>query len=287
MRAATALLAGVAAGGIACGSPASQPASDPAPVPGRTTPAQAARIPAARRGAIVYGPMAPTAYVIRRQDSVTVQLPNGLPQTQDLTRTVYLSVGSLAGSPMRVSIALDSLLVGGVGISQAAADSARGTHWSGTLSPEGRLSGLTSDRVTAVGEQLSGMLPTFFPVLPVGGARDGATWTDTLTDTLRAMAFNVRETAVVSSRAAADNGLRIESSVTFTRTGGGSQFGQAVEVQSTGTRHLTSRLRSDGLLTETTGSESSDMTLTIPAMGQSLPVRQSATFSVTLAPATR
>lgn len=287
MRAATALFAGVAAGGLACSSPASQPASSPAPAPGRTTPAQAARAPAARRGSIVYGPMAATAYVIQRRDSVTVQLPNGLPQTQELTRTVYLSVGSAAGSPMRVSITLDSLMVGGVGISQAAADSARGTRWSGILSPEGRLSGLTTDRVTAVGEQLSGMMPTFFPVLPSGGARDGATWTDTLTDTLRAMAFNVRETAVVSSRAATENGLRIESSVTFKRTGGGTQFGQVVEVQSTGTRHLTSRLRSDGVLTETTGSESSDMTLTIPAMGQSLPVRQSATFSVTLAPASR
>jgi hypothetical protein len=231
--------------------------------------------------------MARSAYVIRRQDSVTVQLPNGLPQTQELTRTVFLSVASVAGSPMRVTVTLDSLLVSGLGMSQAAADSARGTRWSGTLSAEGRLSGLTTDRVTAVGQQLSGMMPTFFPVLPSGGARDGAAWTDTLTDTLRAMAFNVRENAIVSSRATADNGLRIESSVTFTRTGGGSQFGQAVEVQATGTRRPTSRLRSDGVLTETTGTESSDMTLTIPAVGQSLPVKQSATFSVTLAPLTR
>lgn len=290
MRPGTLLLAGLAAGltagGAACGSPASQPAAGPAPAP--TSAAQpAARSPAARRGAIVYQPMARTAYLIQRRDSVTVQLPNGLPQTQELTRTVYLSVASAAGSPMRVSITLDSLLVTGVGMSQASADSARGTSWTGTLTPEGRLGGLSTDRVTAVGQQLSGMLPTFFPVLPAGGARDGAAWADTLTDTLRAMAFNVRETAVVSSRAVADNGVRIESTVSFSRTGGGSQFGQAVEVQSTGTRHLTSRLRTDGLLTETTGTESSDMTLTIPAVGQSLPVKQSATFSVTLAPPTR
>ena len=71
--------------------------------------------------------------------------------------------------------------------------------------------------MTAVGQQLSGMLPTFFPVLPAGGARDGAAWADTLTDTLRAMAFNVRETAAVSSHAVADNGLRIESTVSFSR----------------------------------------------------------------------
>jgi len=284
------VLAALAGGGLGCSSSTPPATAGPAPAaaPGRaaSTPV-ASRAPASRRGSVVYQPMARTTYVIRRQDSVTVQLPNGLPQTQELTRTVYLAVASAAGSPMRVSITLDSVLVGGVGISQAAADSARGTQWTGTLSPEGRLSGLTADRVTAVGQQLSGMLPTFFPTLPGGGARDGAQWTDTLTDTLRAMAFNVRETAVVSSRAAADNGVRIESTVAFTRTGGGSQFGQAVEVQATGTRQLTSRLRPDGVLTETTGTESSNMTLTIPAVGQSLPVRQSASFTVTLAPTGR
>ena len=146
MRPGTLLLAGLAAGltagGAACGSPASQPAAGPAPAP--TSAAQpAARSPAARRGAIVYQPMARTAYLIQRRDSVTVQLPNGLPQTQELTRTVYLSVASAAGSPMRVSITLDSLLVTGVGMSQASADSARGTSWTGTLEDGVRLGTLT------------------------------------------------------------------------------------------------------------------------------------------------
>ena len=279
------MVAALCGGGLACSTATGTTAAGPAPASpsGAATPAPAAaRTPAARRGAIVYQPMASTAYVVRRRDSVTVQLPNGLPQTQELTRTVFLTVGSAAGSPMRVSITLDSLVVGGVGANQPAADSARGTRWTGTLTPEGRLAGLTTDRTSAVGQQLSGMLPTFFPILPAGGVRDGAVWTDTLSDTLRAMAFNVKEHAIVSSRAASDNGIRIESTVSFTRAGGGSQFGQAVEVQSTGTRHITSRLRPDGVLTETTGTEASDMTLTIPAVGQSLPVKQSATFTVTL-----
>lgn len=286
MKASKLMVAALCGGGLACSTAGGTTPAGPAPATsaGATAPAPAARAPAARRGAIVYQPMASTAYVVHRRDSVTVQLPNGLPQTQELSRTVFLTVGSAAGSPMRVSITLDSLVVGGVGANQAAADSARGTRWTGTLSPEGRLAGLTTDRASAVGQQLSGMLPTFFPILPAGGVRDGAVWTDTLSDTLRAMAFNVKEHAIVSSRAASDNGIRIESTVSFTRAGGGSQFGQAVEVQSTGTRRITSRLRPDGVLAETTGTEASDMTLTIPAVGQSLPVKQSATFSVTLAP---
>ena len=272
----------------ACGSSGGAPATTPAPATGRSPAAtSAARTPAVRRGAVVYQPMRSTAYVVRRRDSVSEQLPNGLAQTQELTRTIYLTVETSAGAPMRATIVLDSLVVGGIGISQADADSARGTRWSGTLTPEGRLAGLTSDRSTAVGQQLSGMLPAFFPRLPTGGARDGAAWTDTLTDTLRAMAFNVRENAVVASRAAADSGIRIESTVTFTRSGSGSQFGQVAEVQATGTRHLTSRIRNDGVLAETTGTESSDMTITVPAVGQSLPVKQSATFSIALMPPAR
>jgi len=164
------------------------------------------------------------------------------------------------------------------------------TRWTGTLSPDGHFSELTTDRTTPVGEQLRGMLPSLFPVLPAGGAREGATWTDSASSSIRAMAFDVKENAHISSRAVADtvrlggrNGLRIESDVTFSRSGGGSQFGQAVEVQATGKRQVTSRLRPDGVVTETRGVESSDMTLTIPAVGQSLPVKQTATFSLTLA----
>ncbi len=278
-------VAALGAGAWACGSSGSPPATTPAPAAGRSTAAAtpAARAPAVRRGTLVYQPMRNTAYVVERRDSVSVQLPNGLPQTQELERTIYLTVGTAAGTPMRATIVLDSMIVGGIGISQADADSARGTRWSGTLTPEGRLTGLSSDRSTAVGAQLSGMLPAFFPVLPAGGARDGSAWTDTLTDTLRAMAFNVRETAIVASRAmSADSGFRIESTATFTRSGSGSQFGQVAEVQATGTRHLTTRVRSDGLLTETRGTESSDMTINVPAVGQSLPVKQSATFSIAL-----
>lgn len=281
--------AALCAAGLGCASSASNAPAGPAPAASRPSAATTA-VPTARRGSIVYQPMAPTAYVLQRYDTVNVQLPNGLPQTQTLSRTVYLTVASAAGTPMRVSITLDSLVAEGPGAAMLAVDSARGTHWTGTLSSDGHFSELTSDRTTPVGEQLRGMLPSLFPVLPAGGAREGATWTDSASSSIRAMAFDVKENARIASRAVADtvriggrNGLRIESDVAFNRTGGGSQFGQAVEVQATGKRQVTSRLRPDGVVTETSGVESSDMTLTIPAVGQSLPVKQTATFSLTLA----
>ena len=281
--------AALCAAGLGCAASTSNAPTGPAPAAARS-PGAAPAVPAVRRGAIVYQPMAPTAYVLRRDDTVNVQLPNGLPQTQTLSRTAYLTVATAAGTPMNLSITLDSLMAEGPGAAMLAVDSARGTRWTGTLSADGHFSELTSDRTTPVGEQLRGMLPELFPVLPAGGARDGATWTDTAKSSIRAMAFDVKEDSRISSRAATDtiraggrNGVRIESDVTFTRSGGGSQFGQAVEVQATGRRHVTSRLRPDGVVAETSGTESSDMTLTIPAVGQSLPVKQTATFSLMLA----
>lgn len=281
--------AALCAAGLGCASSASNAPAGPAPAASRPSGA-ATPAPTARRGSIVYQPMAATAYVLQRYDTVNVQLPNGLPQTQTLSRTVYLTVASTGGTPMKVSITLDSLVAEGPGAAMLAVDSARGTHWTGTMSSDGHFSELTSDRTTPVGEQLRGMLPSLFPVLPAGGAREGATWTDSASSSIRAMAFDVKENARIASRAVTDSvrtggrtGLRIESDVTFSRTGGGSQFGQAVEVQATGKRQVTSRLRPDGVVTETSGVESSDMTLTIPAVGQSLPVKQTATFSLTLA----
>lgn len=290
MRRSRLATAALCAAGLGCAS--SSAGTAPAgPAPAASRPSSAATtVPSARRGSITYQPMAATAYVLERYDTVNVQLPNGLPQTQTLSRTVYLTVASTAGTPMRVSITLDSLVAEGPGAAMLAVDSARGTRWTGTLSPDGHFSELTTDRTTPVGEQLRGMLPSLFPVLPAGGARDGAAWTDSASSSIRAMAFDVKENAHISSRAVADtvrlggrNGLRIDSDVTFSRTGGGSQFGQAVEVQATGKRQVTSRLRPDGVVTETRGVESSDMTLTIPAVGQSLPVKQTATFSLMLA----
>ena len=282
--------AALCAAGLGCAASTSNaPAgAATAPTPSRTA-GSAPAVPAVRRGAIVYQPMAPTAYILKRDDTVNVQLPNGLPQTQTLSRTAYLTVATAAGTPMKLSITVDSVVAEGPGAAMLAVDSAWGTHWTGTLSADGHFSELASDRTTPVGEQLRGMLPELFPPLPAGGARDGAAWTDTARSSIRAMAFDVKEDSRISSRAVTDtirvggrNGIRIESDVAFTRSGGGSQFGQAVEVQATGRRHVTSRLRPDGVVAETAGTESSDMTLTIPAVGQSLPVKQTATFSLML-----
>ena len=283
------LIAALCAASLACAHPASAPSSaSPATASG------AVGRPAVGRGApFSYQATGPTRYLLERHDSVLVRLPNGQSQTRTLGRVAHFTVTALAGSPLRVTITLDSMAVDGPVATAGALDSARGTRWTGTLTAAGRLGGLATDRVSAVGEQFRSMLPTIFPVLPAAGARAGAEWVDTSETALRAEAFDVKEHAVTASRAlgqvphAGVQALQIESSATFTRAGGGSQFGQAVEVQATGTRQVTTWLATTGVLAGSQGSEVSDMTVTIPAMGQSLPVRQTATFSVRLLPAGR
>lgn len=279
LRFAAALCA--AATGTAC---AASPSSTPTPSTASRT---AGRTAAGHGSAIVYQPFAASNYVLRRRDSLSVQLPNGLQQTQLFIRTAHFTVAVAAGTPMRVSVTLDSLSIEGQMAAQTATDSARGAHWTGELTAAGHLANLVAERASSVAEQFRGMLPMFFPSLPPGGAREGMQWTDTAQTSLRAMAFDVKEHAVDSLRALADTvrgaprgGLRIESHAAFTRVGGGSQFGQAVEVQATGSRHLSARLLPDGVIAGIEGTERSDMTLTIPAVGQSLPVKQYATFSV-------
>ncbi len=285
------LFAALCAASFACASAGSGP-SPASPAPG--TAAEPVGRPATGRGApFAYQPTGPLSYVLERHDSVVVRLPDGQSQTRTLGRVANFTVSATAGTPLRITITLDSMTVDGPVATADALDSVRGTRWTGTFSAAGRLGPLTADRVSVVGEQFRSMVPTIFPVLPPGGARAGADWVDTSQTALRAEAFDVKEHAVTTSRAlgqvphAGRQALQIESSATFTRSGGGSQFGQAVEVQATGTRRVTAYLATSGILAGAEGNELSDMTVTIPAMGQSLPVRQTATFSVKLLSAGR
>jgi hypothetical protein len=275
------------AAAIAAAACSASPSSTPTP---STASSNATRSSAGHGNPILYQPLAGSNYVLQRRDSLSVQLPNGLQQTQLFVRTAHFTVSVGAGTPMPVSVTLDSLAVEGPMAAQAAIDSARGAQWTGSITPTGHLTNLVAVGTSSVAEQFRGMLAMFFPNLPAGGAREGMQWTDSSQTSLRAMAFDVKERSVDSLRAGADTaqgsargGLRIDSHARFTRAGGGSQFGQAVEVQATGNRQLVSRLMASGTLISIEGTEQSDMTLTIPAVGQSLPVKQYATFSVTRA----
>ena len=233
-------------------------------------------------GAVVYRP-ASSSFAFERRDSLTLQLPGGATQVQQFRRTAYLGIAVRgAAPPYEVSILLDSLRQEG-GVS--APDSlihAEGTRWVASLSPNGQLTDLRADRATMIGDQVGATLPVLFPALPLSGLEQGSAWTDTTERALKADAFDATERAVTAYRAttADSRAITIESRTTFERTGKGGQAAQPMEMTAGGARRGVYRFgRSGGVMTAE-GADSAEITISVPAVGQTVPVSQRTTWRI-------
>lgn len=239
---------------------------------------------------IAYLPVRDVAYALNRHDSLTLQLPGGATQQQLIDRTAYLRV-TLAhdGAGYLATIVLDSLesAVGGVPAVPDSILPARGTRWTGTLTPDGKLSALRADRSSTLGDQVGSNLRGLFPALPPGGVRPGMTWTDSVEVPIRADAFDATERSLTNYQSTesddpnAKKAIKLESSGTYQRTGRGTQYDQKLEMTASGMRTSVYYLNSDGTLASARGSDSGDMTITVPAVGQTVPVKQSGSYSIT------
>jgi hypothetical protein len=239
---------------------------------------------------ITYLPVRDVAYALNRHDSLTLQLPGGATQQQLIDRTAYLRV-TLAhdGAGYLATIVLDSLesAVGGVPAVPDSILPARGTRWTGTLTPDGKLSTLRADRSSTLGDQVGSNLRGLFPALPPGGVRPGMAWTDSVEVPIRADAFDATERSLTNYRSTesddpnAKKAIKLESSGTYQRTGRGTQYDQKLEMTASGMRTSVYYLNSDGTLASARGSDSGDMTITVPAVGQTVPVKQSGSYSIT------
>jgi hypothetical protein len=239
---------------------------------------------------LIYRPVREAAYALQRHDSLALQLPGGANQLQVINRTAYLRVAIVPDTAgYLATIVLDSLQASSGGV-PAVIDSltpARGTRWTARLTPEGELSALTADRSSTLGDQVGSNLRSLFPALPPGGVRVGMEWTDTTEVPLRADAFQATERAFTSYRAVdsddprAKKAIKLESNGTFERTGKGTQFAQQLEMTASGTRSGSHYLSEDGVLVSAQGNDAGDMTITVPAVGQTVPVKQTGSYSVT------
>ncbi|HEU5169584.1 MAG TPA: hypothetical protein VFU46_03550, partial [Gemmatimonadales bacterium] len=134
---------------------------------------------------------------------------------------------------------------------------------------------LRSDRLSTIGDQIGATLPTLFPALPPSGLEAGREWTDTAHRSLRADAFDATEQAITSYRAAPGDGgsIMIQSRTTFQRNGTSGQATQPMEMTSGGIREGVYRFGSGAVLAGE-GTDSSEITITVPAVGQTVPVSQ-------------
>jgi hypothetical protein len=272
---------------VACGSATSSAGGPGGPTPEPGTPTTpGAPLPSG----IVYLPVRDAAYALQRHDSLTLQLPGGASQLQLIDRTAYLRVTVARDTAgYQASIVLDSVMssVGGVPAVPDSIIPARGTRWMATLTPEGKLSTLKADRSSTLGDQVGSNLRSLFPGLPAGGARIGMEWTDTTNVPIRADAFDAVERSVTSYRASdsdeprAKKAIKVESSGSYQRTGKGTQYDQQLEMTASGSRMAVHYLYPDGTLALARGTDSGDMTITVPAVGQTVPVKQAGSYSIT------
>jgi hypothetical protein len=286
-----ALLAALLAG---CGSSTSSGVPGPAPAPAGGPGASEAPAPTTpgRGPAVSYRPVRNAGYRLERHDSLSLQYPGGASQEQVRDRIAFLRV-NVAESPSpgvyRVTIVLDSLqaLENGQPVSPDSAAAARGTRWTATLGSTGGLSALSPDRTGTLPDELTGRLRLLFPALPAGGVREGMEWTDTTEYRLTADAFPGSERAVTTYHAAPNEGsaeqkgITLQSSGSYQRTGTRTQADQELQMSATGTRRGSHQLGLDGVLISAQGNDAGDMTITVPTVGQTVPVKQTGSYSVT------
>jgi hypothetical protein len=241
---------------------------------------------------VTYKTVRNIAYRLERHDSLSLQYPGGATQEQARDRIAFLRV-TLTESPTpgayQVAIVLDSLQAfeNGQPGSPDSIAAARGTRWTATLSTTGGLSALTPDRTGTLPDELTGRLRLLFPALPVGGVREGMEWTDTTEYHLTADAFPGSERAVTTYHAEASDapgmrkGITLQSEGSYDRKGTRNQGDQELQMQATGTRRGAHVLGLDGVLISARGTEAGDMTITVPTVGQTVPVKQSGSYAIT------
>lgn len=278
-RAATLLI--IAACSSSTGGVETAPRPEGSPGPAADTPAETG--PPVAPGAILYRPSPNTTFAFLRRDSLTLQLPGGASQVQEFRRTAYLGVSVRgAAAPYDVAIQLDSLRQQGGSVPPDSLFRAEGTHWTGALSASGQLTDLHADRASTVGDQVGATLHLLFPALPLAGLEQASQWTDTTRRSLKVDAFDATETAVTTYRATGADGraITIESRTTFERTGKGGAATQPMEMTAGGARRGVYRFGRNGGVLTAEGSDSAEITISVPAVGQTVPVSQRATWSI-------
>ncbi len=285
MKRAAATLALFALAG--CGSATTRTGQPEGPAP-ETGPVTPPGVP--EPTGVIYRPVRNAAYTLERHDSLSLQLPGGANQLQLIDRTAFVSVTLVPDTGgYQATIVLDSLQAsaGGVPASLDSLVPAWGTRWTGTLTANGDLSGLRADRSTTLGDQVGATLRSLFPALPQGGVRVGMSWTDTTEVPIRADAFDALERGVTTYRAVesddsrARKAIKLESNGSFDRKGKGVQFDQQLEMSGTGTRTAVHYFGQEGNLISARGSDAGDMTITVPAVGQTVPVKQTGSYTIT------
>lgn len=277
---------------VAC---ASNPATTGTGAGAAGTPSPSTTDPRAekRDNAVLYGAVSRARYALESRDSLAMEMPDGSFQRQLTEKTSYLTISlAPAGAGFTVAIQLDSMkLTYADRLMQQLVDSAAGTSWQGTIEANGRVNSLEPSKPSVFGEQVRTSLRRLLPVLPSSGAKPGDQWTDSSTMALAIVAgMNVQEHRSTQYRAQKfDNQsgrrvLVVNSATTYQVQGSGTSYGQELTIAGTGTATGTHSVSVDGRLIEASVGDSVGMTITVPAVGQTVPTVVTSRYTLRLLP---
>jgi len=249
----------------ACGGGAAVPGASPGGAAPET--AVAARHAAYRAGG-------PWRYAYERADTIISVLPNGGRQQLVLERKLQLTWQfSTTPTGLTLTVTIDSARVYGVpGGGRAMEDSARGSVLRGELSPQGKLSALSTSSDNGIGHALLADLPWLFPA--IGGGEIPRV--DTLDASVRFNVVDVAERTVRTTTA----GSSFAMAGNVTRDGVSTQL----KLGGSGVRSGTAQLTNDGRLGQGMGRDSVSMTATVVSIGQSIEIIQIGGYSLTPIP---
>jgi hypothetical protein len=169
---------------------------------------------------------------------------------------------------------------------------ARGLRLTGRLAPSGVVTEVTpSDSVQAkFAGQFLGSMRDFYPRLPPGGLHAGSWWTDTTTTSERNAESEVALRAVLHHTAtgwadrAGRRSIRVEVEGSYTVLGTGERSGQPFELTGSGTRWAVEFLSADGRYLGGEARDSASLSVSLPAQGMTVPIRQMLRSTTTVLP---
>jgi hypothetical protein len=227
---------------------------------------------------------------------VEQELPTG-PQNLDYGLHVFVAVtinGPADSTGYPTSVTIDSIVAdSGTSLPPMSINlsAAKGLTFTGRLEPKGEFRSTTvSDSAASLAlSPIVGSFKNFFPRLPAGGATLGAAWTDTTTENNRAagtvtIASINRSNAVKWEDHNKTRSLRIEVISDFTIKGGGQQMGQQYDISGTGRRTGIDYVAADGRFLGGESQDTTNMTISLPVQGLTIPRKQVSKSTVTVLP---
>lgn len=223
--------------------------------------------------AIEYRAGTESRYTYLRADTLITTLPNGGLQQQVVERWLQLrwSVRAEPGG-LLLSVTVDSARVIGLPGDQGRlmADSARGSVIQARLLPTGVVTVLEPVPSNAVTRTFATNLPWLVPMMP-SGAREGATWVDTLATTMQFAVVDLAErTERTTTGELHGDGSVLTLTGTVTRDGVTPQL----QIDGAGARWGRAEVGPAGRLQAVSGRDSVAMVATVPSIGQRVQILQ-------------